>query len=124
VPPGKKNEAAESMAHRDECHHPATKPGEPQQTNFHFHGFHVTPRNHKVGNVMYYGDNVLVCSGTGKSHINGKQFDPGRVSARPRLATTRALGALQHVLRMASDPHPPERLPRREHRRQAGERAR
>lgn len=69
VPSTKQNEAAEEMAHTDECHRPATKPGEPQQTNFHFHGFHVTPRNQKVGNITYYGDNVFACLGKGKSHI-------------------------------------------------------
>ena len=69
VPATKKNEAAEEMAHGRECKRPATKPGDSQQTNFHFHRFHVTPRNRKVGGITYYGDNVLVCLGKGKSHI-------------------------------------------------------
>jgi FtsP/CotA-like multicopper oxidase with cupredoxin domain len=52
------------------CAHDTTiKPGQPQPTNFHFHGMHVTPRNHTVGGVTYYGDNVLVCLPDGKAHI-------------------------------------------------------
>jgi suppressor of ftsI len=54
----------------DECAHDTKiAPGDPQPTNLHFHGLHVTPRNHKVGDVIYYGDNVLVCLGAGPSHI-------------------------------------------------------
>ena len=60
---------AQPMAH-GECGHDTTiAPGEPQPTNFHFHGLHVTPRNHKVGDVTYYGDNVLVCLRPGERHI-------------------------------------------------------
>ena len=42
---------------------------QPQPTNLHFHGLHVTPRNRKVGGITYYGDNVLVCLREGRSHI-------------------------------------------------------
>jgi suppressor of ftsI len=60
---------AQPMAH-GECGHDTTiAPGEPQPTNFHFHGLHVTPRNHKVGDVTYYGDNVVVCLRPGERHI-------------------------------------------------------
>jgi suppressor of ftsI len=53
-----------------ECAHDTTIPvGHQQPTNFHFHGFHVTPRNHTSGNVTYYGDNVLACLRGGRSHI-------------------------------------------------------
>jgi suppressor of ftsI len=52
-----------------ECHDTTIKPGDPQPTNLHFHGFHVTPRNRKVGKVTYYGDNVLVCLRRGRSRI-------------------------------------------------------
>ena len=52
-----------------ECHDTTITPGSPQPTNLHFHGFHVTPRNRRVGGVTYYGDNVLVCLRRGRSHI-------------------------------------------------------
>ncbi len=56
--------------HHGECADDAAIPaGDPQPTNFHFHGFHVTPRNHRVGRVTYYGDNVLVCLRGGRSHL-------------------------------------------------------
>ena len=62
--------ALETMHHGGECASAATlTQGKPQPTNLHFHGFHVSPRNHKVGNVTYYGDNVLVCLRKGRSHI-------------------------------------------------------
>ena len=59
-----------SIQQGGECAHDTTiTPGHPQPTNFHFHGFHVTPRNQKVGKVTYYGDNVLACLRGGRSHI-------------------------------------------------------
>ena len=69
VPP-KQPQAAADHEMSSECAHDTTiDVGKPQPTNFHFHGFHVTPRNHKVGRVTYYGDNVLVCLRGGRSHI-------------------------------------------------------
>lgn len=70
--PAKTDSGAPSTSQpgHDECMHESPlEAGEPQPTNFHFHGFHVTPRNHRVGNVTYYGDNVLVCLRAGRSHI-------------------------------------------------------
>ena len=61
-------EPAQPIAH-GECHDTMIKPGDPQPTNLHFHGFHVTPRNRKVGKVTYYGDNVLACLRRGRSRI-------------------------------------------------------
>jgi suppressor of ftsI len=56
--------------HADACEHDTRIPaGHPQPTNLHFHGLHVTPRNRTVGNVTYYGDNVLACLRPGRSHI-------------------------------------------------------
>jgi FtsP/CotA-like multicopper oxidase with cupredoxin domain len=56
-----------AMAHGDDCPHPSA--GQPQPTNLHFHGLHVTPRNHTEGGVTYYGDNVFACLQAGISHI-------------------------------------------------------
>jgi suppressor of ftsI len=57
-------------AHGEACEQDMQIPvGHAQPTNLHFHGLHVTPRNRKVGNVTYYGDNVLVCLPAGRSHI-------------------------------------------------------
>ena len=71
--PEKKDSGDASPAqpmHHGECEADTKiKAGDPQPTNLHFHGFHVTPRNHKVGQVTYYGDNVLVCLRGGRSHI-------------------------------------------------------
>ncbi len=69
VPASTPSSASEHVMPGECGHDMAPDPGDPQPTNFHFHGFHVTPRNQRVGGVTYYGDNVLVCLSSGKSHI-------------------------------------------------------
>ena len=60
-------------ATHDPCmHDSAIKPGDPQPTNLHFHGLHVTPRDQKIGGVTYYGDNVLACMLAGPHHVRFK----------------------------------------------------
>ncbi len=68
--PASGEKTAPPPMHHGECASATSiEPGDPQPTNLHFHGFHVTPRNHRVGGVTYYADNVLACLRGGRSHI-------------------------------------------------------
>jgi FtsP/CotA-like multicopper oxidase with cupredoxin domain len=60
---------APSGTHDPCMHDTGIKPGDPQPTNLHFHGLHVTPRDHREGGVTYYGDNVLACMKAGPHHV-------------------------------------------------------
>jgi FtsP/CotA-like multicopper oxidase with cupredoxin domain len=61
-----------AQPHQECAHDTQIEPGHPQPTNLHFHGLHVTPRNHTERGVTYYGDNVLACLRGGESHIRFK----------------------------------------------------
>ena len=68
VPDGPKAlNCAETGEHHEAGHARQGKPGDPELTNVHFHGLHVTPRERSP-----YGDTVLVHLPNGKSRIRFK----------------------------------------------------